>query len=314
MTTLLLAEHDNKSLKDSTNKAVTAAKGLGGEIHVLVAGKGCRPVADAAAKLEGVAKVLVADAPEYEHQLAEPLAALIVSLAPSYAALVSPATTTGKNVMPRVAALLDVMQVSDVTKVDGPDTFERPIYAGNAIQTVKSKDKIKVLTVRTASFPAAGPGGAAAVEDVNPAADPGVSSFVGEELSKSERPELTSARIIVSGGRAMQSRENFTKYIEPVADKLGAAVGASRAAVDAGYAPNDWQVGQTGKVVAPELYIAVGISGAIQHLAGMKDSKVIVAINKDEEAPIFQVADYGLVADLYKVLPELADELGKVKG
>ncbi len=245
--------------------------------------------------------------------LAEPLAALIVALAPAYAAIVSPATTTGKNVMPRVAALLDVMQVSDIVKVVSPDTFERLIYAGNAVQTVRSKDKIKVITVRTSTFQATGEGGAAApIEDAAAAADPGISAFVGDELSKSERPELTSAKVIISGGRAMQSRDNFTKYIEPVADKLGAAVGASRAAVDAGYAPNDWQVGQTGKVVAPELYIAVGISGAIQHLAGMKDSKVIVAINKDEEAPIFQVADYGLVADLYQALPELAAELGKL--
>jgi electron transfer flavoprotein alpha subunit len=314
MTTLLLAEHDNTSLKDATHKALTAATALGGDVHVLVAGKDCRPAADAAARLAGVAKVLVADAASYEHMLAEPVAALIVALAPNYAALVAPATTTGKNVMPRVAALLDVMQVSEITKVVAPDTFERPIYAGNAIQTVKSKDRIKVITVRTASFAAAGEGGSAPVEAASAAAYPGISTFVGEELSKSDRPELTSARIIISGGRAMQSRENFTKYLEPVADKLGAAVGASRAAVDAGYAPNDWQVGQTGKVVAPELYIAVGISGAIQHLAGMKDSKVIVAINKDEEAPIFQVADYGLVADLYKALPELADELGKVKG
>jgi electron transfer flavoprotein alpha subunit len=314
MTTLLLAEHDNKSLKDSTNKALTAAKALGGDVHILVAGKDCRPAADAAAKLAGVAKVLIADGASYEHTLAEPVAALIVALAPNYAALVAPATTTGKNVMPRVAALLDVMQVSEITKVVAPDTFERPIYAGNAIQTVKSKDKIKVITVRTASFAAAGEGGSAPVEAAAASADPKLSSFVGEQLSKSERPELTSAKIIISGGRAMQSRENFTKFLEPVADKLGAAVGASRAAVDAGYAPNDWQVGQTGKVVAPELYIAVGISGAIQHLAGMKDSKVIVAINKDEEAPIFQVADFGLVADLYKALPELADELGKLKG
>ena len=314
MTTLLIAEHNNASLKDSTNKALTAAAALGGDVHVLVAGKGCKGVADAAAKLAGVAKVLIADGDAYAHSLAEPIAALIVSLAPSYDALVAPATTSGKNIMPRVAALLDVMQVSEITKVVAPDTFERPIYAGNAIQTVKSKDKIKVLTVRTASFAATGEGGSAAVEAASAAADPGISSFVGEELSKSERPELTSAKIIISGGRAMQSRENFTTYIEPVADKLGAAMGASRAAVDAGYAPNDWQVGQTGKVVAPELYIAVGISGAIQHLAGMKDSKVIVAINKDEEAPIFQVADYGLVADLYKALPELAEELGKVKG
>ena len=301
------------ALKDSTNKALTAAKALGGDVHVLVAGEGAKAVADAAAKLDGVKKVLLADAPTYEHALAEPLAALIVSLAGSYDAIVAPATTNGKNVMPRVAALLDVMQVSDIIKVVSPDTFERPIYAGNAIQTVKSKDAKKVITVRTSTFQAAGEGGSAPVETIAAAADPGISSFVGEELSKTDRPELTSAKIIISGGRAMQSRENFTKYIEPVADRLGAAVGASRAAVDAGYAPNDWQVGQTGKVVAPELYIAVGISGAIQHLAGMKDSKVIVAINKDEEAPIFQVADYGLVADLYQVLPELEAELAKIK-
>jgi electron transfer flavoprotein alpha subunit len=312
MTALLLAEHDNKALKDATHKALTAAKALGGDVHVLVAGKDCRAVADAAAKLAGVAKVLLADAAAYEHMLAEPVAALIVSLAPAYDAIVGGSTTTAKNVMPRVAALLDVMQISDVTKVLAPDTFERLIYAGNAVQTVRSKDAKKVITVRTTAFPAAAEGGSAPVETVVAAADPGISSFVGEELSKSERPELTSAKIIISGGRAMQSRENFTKYIEPVADKLGAAMGASRAAVDAGYAPNDWQVGQTGKVVAPELYIAVGISGAIQHLAGMKDSKVIVAINKDEEAPIFQVADYGLVADLYKALPELAEELAKI--
>jgi electron transfer flavoprotein alpha subunit len=311
MATLLLAEHDNKSLKDSTNKALTAARQMGGDVHVLVAGSGAKSVADAAAKLDGVAKVLLADAAPYEHALAEPLAALIVSLAGSYDAIVAPATTNAKNVMPRVAALLDVMQISEIIKVVAPDTFERPIYAGNAIQTVKSKDAKKIITVRTSTFQATGEGGTASVENATAAADPGISSFVGEELSKSERPELTSAKIIISGGRAMQSRENFTKYIEPVADKLGAAVGASRAAVDAGYAPNDWQVGQTGKVVAPELYIAVGISGAIQHLAGMKDSKVIVAINKDEEAPIFQVADYGLVADLYQALPELAEELGK---
>jgi electron transfer flavoprotein alpha subunit len=314
MTTLLLAEHDNQALKDSTNKALTAAKGLGGDVHVLVAGSGAKPVAEAAAKLDGVTKVILADAPAYEHALAEPLAALIVSLAGSYDAIVAAATTSGKNVMPRVAALLDVMQVSDVIKVISPDTFERPVYAGNAIQTVKAKDEKKVLTIRTAAFPAAGEGGAPApIEDAATVTDPGISSFVGEELSKSDRPELTSAKIIISGGRAMQSRDNFAKYIEPVADKLGAAVGASRAAVDAGYAPNDWQVGQTGKVVAPELYIAVGISGAIQHLAGMKDSKVIVAINKDEEAPIFQVADYGLVADLYQALPELDAELAKIK-
>jgi electron transfer flavoprotein alpha subunit len=313
MPTLLLAEHDNKTLKDATNKAVTAAKVIGAEIHVLVAGSGCKAVADAAAKLDGVAKVLLADAPIYDHMLAEPTAALIVSLAGPYETIMAASTTSGKNIMPRVAALLDVMQISDVIKVVAPDTFERPVYAGNAIQTVRSTEKKRVITVRTASFAAAGEGGSAAVESVTAAADPGLSGFVGEELSKSERPELTSAKIIISGGRAMQSRENFTKYIEPVADKLGAGVGASRAAVDAGYAPNDWQVGQTGKVVAPELYIAVGISGAIQHLAGMKDSKVIVAINKDEEAPIFQVADYGLVADLYQALPELASELDKVK-
>src|SRR4051812_38463140 len=279
MATLLLAEHDNKSLKDATRKALTAATALGGDVHILVAGKDCRPAAEAAAKLAGVAKVLVADAAPYEHMLAEPLAAAIVALAPNYSALVAPATTTGKNVMPRVAALLDVMQVSEIIKVVAPDTFERPIYAGNAIQTVKSKDAKKVITVRTSTFAAAGEGGSASVENAAAAADPGLSSFVGEEVAKSDRPELTSAKIIVSGGRAMQSRENFAKYIEPLADKLGAGVGASRAAVDAGYAPNDWQVGQTGKVVAPELYVAIGISGAIQHLAGMKDSKVIVAIN-----------------------------------
>jgi len=310
MTTLLIAEHDNKVLKDATAKALSAAKALGADVHVLIAGKDCKAVADAAAKFGGVTKVLLADAAPYEHFVAEPLAALIVSLAGGYDAIVAPATTNGKNVMPRVAALLDVMQISEITKVIAPDTFERPIYAGNAIQTVKSSDPKKVITVRTSTFQAAGDGGSAGVENAAPAADPGLSSFVGEELSKSDRPELTSAKIIISGGRAMQSRENFAKYIEPVADKLGAAVGASRAAVDAGYAPNDWQVGQTGKVVAPELYIAVGISGAIQHLAGMKDSKVIVAINKDEEAPIFQVADYGLVADLYQALPELSKELG----
>jgi electron transfer flavoprotein alpha subunit len=314
VTTLLLAEHDNKVLKDATHKALTAAKAMGGDVHVLVAGANAKAVADAAAKLDGVAKVLLADAPVYEHALAEPLAALLVSLAGSYDALVAPATSSAKNVMPRVAALLDVMQISEITKVVAPDTFERTIYAGNAVQTVKSKDAKKVITVRTSTFQATGEGGSAPVETVNAAADPGISSFVGEELSKSDRPELTSAKIIISGGRAMQSRENFTKYIEPVADKLGAAVGASRAAVDAGYAPNDWQVGQTGKVVAPDLYIAVGISGAIQHLAGMKDSKVIVAINKDEEAPIFQVADYGLVADLYQAMPELQAELAKLKG
>jgi electron transfer flavoprotein alpha subunit len=311
MKTLLLAKHDNKRLLDATNKALTVARELGGDVDVLVAGKDCRSVAEEAAKLAGVAKVLLADDPSLEHRLAEPTAALIVSLAGPYEAIVAPATTTGKNVMPRVAALLDVMQISDVIKVVAPDTFERPIYAGNAIQTVRSREAKKVMTVRTAAFQATGTGGSAPIETVAVPGDPTLSSFVGEELSKSDRPELTGAKIVISGGRAMQSRENFTKYIEPVADKLGAAIGASRAAVDAGYAPNDWQVGQTGKVVAPELYIAVGISGAIQHLAGMKDSKVIVAINKDEEAPIFQVADYGLVADLFQALPELAEELGK---
>ena len=311
MPTLLLAEHDNKSLKDATNKALTAVKAIGGDVHILVAGHNCRAVAEAAAKLDGVAKVLLADAQAYEHMLAEPTAALIVSLAGPYETLAAPATTSGKNIMPRVAALLDVMQISEISKVVAPDTFERPIYAGNAVQTVRSHDPKRVITIRTAAFQAAGEGGSAPIESVTVPADPGLSGFLGEELSRSERPELTSAKIIISGGRAMQNRDNFTKFIEPVADKLGAAVGASRAAVDAGYAPNDWQVGQTGKVVAPDLYIAVGISGAIQHLAGMKDSKVIVAINKDEEAPIFQVADYGLVADLYQALPELAQELEK---
>ena len=309
MATLLIAEHDNASLKDATNKALTAATALGSEVDVLVAGENAKGAADAAAKLAGVRKVLLADNALYAHDLAEPFAALIVQLAANYDAVVAPATTRMKNTMPRVAALLDVMQISEITKVVAPDTFERPIYAGNAIQTVKSKDAKKIITVRTAAFQAAGEGGGASVEAAQAAADPALSSFVGEEVAKNDRPELTSARIIVSGGRAMQSRENFTKYIEPLADKLGAGVGASRAAVDAGYAPNDWQVGQTGKVVAPELYVAVGISGAIQHLAGMKDSKVIVAINKDEEAPIFQVADYGLVADLFAAVPEMIEKL-----
>ncbi|MDB5630937.1 MAG: electron transfer flavoprotein subunit beta, partial [Tardiphaga sp.] len=309
MPTLLLADHDNATLKDSTNKALTAATEIGGEVHILVAGENARPAAEAAAKLAGVTKVLLADDASYAYDLAEPLAALIVSLAPNYEVLIAAATTRSKNVMPRVAALLDVMQISEIIKVVAPDTFERPIYAGNAIQTVKSKDAKKVITVRTSTFAAAGEGGGAAIEDAKAAENPGLSTFVSEDMAKSDRPELTSARIIVSGGRAMQSRENFTKYIEPLADKLGAGVGASRAAVDAGYAPNDWQVGQTGKVVAPELYIAIGISGAIQHLAGMKDSKVIVAINKDEDAPIFQVADYGLVADLYQAVPELTEAL-----
>ncbi|HTC98579.1 MAG TPA: FAD-binding protein [Bradyrhizobium sp.] len=315
MTTLLIAEHDHETLKDVTNKALTAAKELGADVHVLVAGggQGTKQAAEAAAKLSGVKKVLVAEGAAYEHDLAEPLAALIVALAPSYDAFVAPATSRFKNVMPRVAALLDVMQISEIIKVVSSDTFERPIYAGNAIQTVKSKDAKKVITVRTSTFQATQAGDASAgIENAAAAADPGLSSFVGEEVAKSDRPELTSAKIIVSGGRAMQSRENFAKYIEPLADKLGAGVGASRAAVDAGYAPNDWQVGQTGKVVAPELYVAVGISGAIQHLAGMKDSKVIVAINKDEDAPIFQVADYGLVADLYQAVPELTEALAKL--
>jgi electron transfer flavoprotein alpha subunit len=311
MTTLLIAEHDDKTLNGATAKSLTAAKALGGDVHVLVAGAGCRPVAEAAAKLDGVSKVLLADDVRYAKRLAEPMAALVVSLAPNYDAIVAPATTSGKNFMPRAAALLDVMQISEIVKVVSADTFERPIYAGNAIETVQSSDKKKLITVRSASFQAAGTGGNAPIEDAKSADDPGISSFVSEELSKSDRPELTAARVIISGGRAMQSKENFAKYIEPVADKLGAAVGASRAAVDAGYAPNDWQVGQTGKVVAPELYVAVGISGAIQHLAGMKDSKVIVAINKDEEAPIFQVADYGLVGDLFQILPDLEKALSK---
>jgi electron transfer flavoprotein alpha subunit len=311
MTTLLIAEHDNAHLKDATHKALSAATALGAPVHVLVAGSNARAAAEAAARLQGVDKVLLAEAEAYAHQLAEPTAALIVSLAGAYDALVAPATTTGKNVMPRVAALLDVMQVSDIIKVVAPDTFERPIYAGNAIQTVQTTDAKRVLTVRTAAFPAAAEGGSAAIETVDAAADPGLSQFKGEEIAQSERPELTSARIIISGGRSLGSAENFAKYIEPIADRLGAAMGASRAAVDAGYAPNDWQVGQTGKVVAPDLYIAVGISGAIQHLAGMKDSKVIVAINKDEEAPIFQVADYGLVGDLFQILPQLQEELTK---
>ncbi|NIJ42444.1 electron transfer flavoprotein alpha subunit [Parvibaculum indicum] len=309
MTTLVIADHNNAELGDATAKTVTAAAKIGGDVHVLVAGKGCDAVAEAAAKLDGVAKVLVADDAQYEHPLAEPLAALAVKLADSYDAIVSPATTVGKNFMPRVAALLDVAQISDIVGVESADTFERPIYAGNAIQTVKSSDSKKVITVRTTAFPAAGDGGSASVEKVDAAENPGLSEFVSEELTKSDRPELTSAKVIISGGRGMQNGENFA-MLEKVADKLGAAVGASRAAVDAGFVPNDYQVGQTGKIVAPELYIAVGISGAIQHLAGMKDSKVIVAINKDEEAPIFQVADYGLVADLFQAVPELEEALG----
>jgi electron transfer flavoprotein alpha subunit len=310
MKTLLLGDHDNKSLRDSTARALNCAVSLGGEVEVLIAGKGCRAVAEQAAKLDGVVKVLLADADSYEHLLAEPVAALIVSLAAPYDAFVAPSTSAGRNIMPRVAALLDVMQISDVVRVLGPDTFERPIYAGNIIETVKSTDKKKVATVRTTAFPPrAAKDATAAIEAVPTAADPGISQFEGEELHASARAELTSARIIVSGGRALQSRENFTKFIEPLADKLGAAIGASRAAVDAGYAPNDWQVGQTGKIVAPDLYIAAGISGAIQHLAGIKDAKVIVAINKDPDAPIFQVADYGLVADVFTALPELSGQI-----
>ncbi len=310
MAVLLLAEHSNSALNAATAKALTAAKSLG-EVHILVAGSGCGAAAAAAAKLDGAAKVLVADAPQYANALAEELSALIVPLMANYDALVAPATAVGKNVLPRVAALLDVMQVSDITKVISSDTFERPIYAGNALQTVQCTQPKKVITVRISAFAATAEGGSAPVETIGAAATAGVSSFVGAELTKSDRPELASAKIIISGGRGMASGENFAKLIEPVADKLGAAMGASRAAVDAGFVPNDMQVGQTGKVVAPELYIAVGISGAIQHLAGMKDSKVIVAINKDGEAPIFQVADYGLVADLFQALPELATELGK---
>ena len=309
MATLLLAEIAKGAMGDATAKTLTAARALGAPVHVLVAGEGVDASAQAAARLEGVEKVLVASGGSYSHGLAEPLAALIVSLATGYDAIVGPATSTGKNVLPRVAALLDVMQISEITKVVSPDTFERPIYAGNAIQTVQSTDAKKVITVRTSTFAATGEGGSAATEEVGDVQDPGVSSFKGEALAQSERPELTSAKIIISGGRAMQNAENFKTYIEPIADKLGAAMGASRAAVDAGYAPNDWQVGQTGKIVAPDLYIAVGISGAIQHLAGMKDSKVIVAINKDADAPIFQVADYGLVADYKTAVPQLMEAL-----
>jgi electron transfer flavoprotein alpha subunit len=312
MATLLLAEVANTRLSDITAKALTAAAQLGEPVDILIAAHNASGAAEAAANLAGVRRVRLADDGLYEHGLAEPLAALIVSLAGDYDAIVAGASAYAKNVMPRVAALLDVMQISDITKIASPDTFERPIYAGNAIQTVQSSDPKKVITIRTASFQATGAGGPAPIEPVSAATDPGVSAFKSEELAKLDRPELTSAKIIISGGRAMQKAENFKTYIEPVADKLGAAIGASRAAVDAGYAPNDWQVGQTGKVVAPDLYIAVGISGAIQHLAGMKDSKVIVAINKDEEAPIFQVADYGLVSDLFTALPELAKELAKI--
>ena len=311
MAVLLVAEHDNASLKDATHKALAAAAQMGGEVHVLVAGNNASGAAAQAAKLTGVARVLHVDSSSLERPLAEPMAALIVALAPAYDHLVAPATGNGKNFMPRVAALLDVMQISDISEVRSPDTFGRLIYAGNAVQTVQSTDPKKVVTVRTASFAAAGEDGSADVVKMDPPQDPGLSSYEGENLSKSDRPELTSARIVVSGGRGMQNGENF-KLLESVASKLNAAVGASRAAVDAGYVPNDYQVGQTGKVVAPDLYIAVGISGAIQHLAGMKDSKIIVAINKDEEAPIFQVADYGLVADLFTAVPDLDAELGKL--
>ncbi|MHC2569401.1 electron transfer flavoprotein subunit alpha/FixB family protein [Rhizobium leguminosarum] len=309
MTILLLADHDNASLSDQTAKTLTAAAKIGGDVHVLVAGKAAKPAADAAAKLAGVSKVLLAESDELANNLAEPLADLIVSLAGSYDTIISAATSVGKNVLPRVAALLDVAQVSEIIEVISADTFKRPIYAGNAIQTVQATDAKKVITVRTASFASSPEGGSATVEAIPAVSDPGLSTFVADALSASDRPELTSAKIIISGGRALGSAEKFREVILPLADKLGAALGASRAAVDAGYAPNDWQVGQTGKVVAPQLYIACGISGAIQHLAGMKDSKVIVAINKDEEAPIFQVADYGLVADLFDALPELQKAL-----
>jgi electron transfer flavoprotein alpha subunit len=309
MAILLLAEHDNKTLAPATAKALSAAEKFGGDVDILVAGENARGVAEAAAKLAGVRKVLLAEAPQLAQRLAEEVANLIVPQMPDYSVLLVPATTMGKNVAPRVAALLDVAQVSDIIEVKGPDTFVRPIYAGNALETVVTSDKTIVATIRTTAFAAAGEAGSAPIESVAPPAPLGLSRFEKSEISVSERPELTAARIVVSGGRGMQSGENFKTLIEPLADRLGAAVGASRAAVDAGYMPNDHQVGQTGKVVAPELYIAVGISGAIQHLAGMKDSKVIVAINKDAEAPIFQVADYGLVGDLFTVLPELEAEL-----
>lgn len=304
MPILLIAEHNNTMLSDQTAKALTAALKIDADVDLLIAGKGAKRAADEASKLRGVRKVLLAEADELAESLAEPLAALVVSLAGAYSTIMAPATSSGKNVAPRVAALLDVSQVSEIIEVVSPDTFKRPIYAGNAIQTVQSTDMKKVITVRTASFSATIEGGSASIDVIAPATDPGLSSFVENKLSKSDRPELTSARIVISGGRALGSSEKFQEVIVPIAEKLGAAVGASRAAVDAGYAPNDWQVGQTGKIVAPDLYIAVGISGAIQHLAGMKDAKVIVAINKDAEAPIFQVADYGLVGDLFALLPE----------
>ena len=309
MTALVIAEHDNASLKGSTFNTVAAAAQCSDAIHVLVAGHNCAGAAAAAAQIAGVTKVLVADAAHFEHGLAENVAAQVLAIAAGYTHILAPATAYGKNIAPRVAASLDVGQISEITKVDAPDTFERPIYAGNAIATVQSADAVKVITVRTTGFDAAGSGGAAATETLTPVADSGKSAFVSREFAKSDRPELTAAKVIVSGGRGMGSGENF-KILEPLADKLGAAMGASRAAVDAGYVPNDWQVGQTGKIVAPTLYIAVGISGAIQHLAGMKDSKTIVAINKDPEAPIFSVADYGLVGDLFEAVPELIKELG----
>jgi electron transfer flavoprotein alpha subunit len=311
MASLVIAEHDNKTLKDATAKTVTAAAQVSTPVHVLVAGSGADAVADAASKLAGVEKVIYADDPAYAKMVAEPMAKLILSLAGNYDAILAPATTSGKNYTPRVAASLDVPQVSEILKVVSPDTFERPIYAGNAIATVQAPTGKKVITVRTTAFKATDGTGSATVEKIASAGDPGISKFVSEELSKSERPELTSAKIVISGGRGMQSGENF-HLLDKIADRLHAAVGASRAAVDAGFVPNDYQVGQTGKVVAPELYIAVGISGAIQHLAGMKDSKVIAAINKDEEAPIFQVADFGLVADLFKAIPEMDEELAKL--
>ena len=314
MSVLVFAEHTNSELKSATLNAVTAAVAIGGDVHVLVVGHNAKPAAEAAAKVKGVTKVLLADAPIYEHKLAETVAPLVQKLAAGYSHVLATATTFAKNFMPRVAAKLDVAQISDILSVVSPDTFVRPIYAGNALATVQSKDAIKIITVRGTGFATAdAEGGNAAIETIDAGPDSDLSKFVSAELTKSERPELTSARIVISGGRGMQSGDNF-HLLDTVADKLGAAVGASRAAVDAGFVPNDYQVGQTGKIVAPDLYIAVGISGAIQHLAGMKDSKVIVAINKDEEAPIFQVADYGVVGDLFKLVPELAAELDKVKG
>ena len=309
MTNLVIAEHEEGELKGATLNTVAAAQAIGGETHLLVAGSGCGPVAEAAAKVEGVTKVLLADSAEFDRSIAENLAPLIVGLADGYSHLLAPADTFGKNVMPRVAAMLDVQQISEITAVVSEDTFDRPIYAGNAIATVQSGDATRVITVRATGFdPVGADGGSAAIETVEASGDAGLTKFISAEISKSERPELTAARIVISGGRGMQSGDNFA-MLEKVADKLGAAVGASRAAVDAGFVPNDYQVGQTGKIVAPDLYIAVGISGAIQHLAGMKDSKVIVAINKDEEAPIFQVADYGIVGDLFTLIPELEKEL-----